>query len=363
MAVQAQYSTNMRNRQLFASENKGSTPIVVFGPGNYVDHPMQQKIQSQSQNKSPAANRLSNQPQYVPQFTASNPGQQVVGLTLHGSESEPAWNLLAPRKRSRNQEVLENSQISSIDFLQTQGNAQIALPQSNGAVSTGLRLSFDDEVLNSSSNASLSDPRMLALLNEELNGELQRQQTEMDQFLRIQGEQFRQALEEKTRRLQMNILACVEEAAAKKLKEKDMEVESMNKKNAELEEKMKQLSLEAHAWQYRAKCSETMINTLKFNLQQAYAQSRESKEGCGDSEVDDTASCFNGNTDNFEALIYKENRELKEQRTCRVCRSKEVCMLLFPCRHLCLCEDCESRLNICPLCRSFKTTSTQVYIS
>ncbi|KAH9318244.1 hypothetical protein KI387_020013, partial [Taxus chinensis] len=309
--------------QLFAGENKGSTPIVFFGPGNYVDHQMQQQIQSQSQCKSPVVNGLPNQPPYVPHFTSCNPGQQVVGLTLHASENEPSWNLMAPRKRTRNQEVLENSQISSIDFLQTRGNTQIALSQPNVPVSTGLRLSFDDEILNSSSTVSLGDSRMLALLNEELNGELQRQASEMDQFLRIQGEHFRQAVEEKTQRLQMNMLACVEEAAMKKLKEKDMEVENMNKKNAELEEKMKHLSLEVNAWQYRAKCSENLINTLKFNLQQAYAQSRESKEGCGDSEVDDTASCFNGNAGDFQALICKENKELKEQRTCRVCRSSD----------------------------------------
>ncbi|XP_057870963.1 probable BOI-related E3 ubiquitin-protein ligase 3 isoform X2 [Cryptomeria japonica] len=319
---------------------------------------MQQQMQSQSQSKSPAVNGLPNQPPYMPQFTACNLGQQVVGLTLHESENEPSWNLLAPRKRNRNQEVLENSQISSIDFLQTQ-----ALPQSNGPVSTGLRLSFDDEILNSSSNVSLGDSRMLALLSEELNGELQRQHAEMDQFLRIQGEQFRQAVEEKRQRLQMNILTCVQEAASKKLKEKDIEVENINKKNAELEEKMKQLSLEVNAWQYRAKCSETLINTLKFNLQQAYAQSRESKEGCGDSEVDDTASCFNGNAGDFQALICKENKELKEQRTCRVCRSSDVCMLLLPCRHLCLCRECESRLSNCPLCQSFKKSSMPVHMS
>lgn len=161
----------------------------------------------------------------------------------------------------------------------------------------------------------------------------------------------------------MDILASLEEAALRKLRDKDLEVESMNKKNMELEEKMKQLSMEAHAWQYRVKCSETMINALKFNLQQAYAQNRESKEGCGDSEVDDAASCFNADIGDFQSFIYKENRDLKDQRTCKVCRSNDVCILLLPCRHLCLCKDCESRLDVCPLCRSFKSASMQIYMS
>eukprot|EP01018_Ginkgo_biloba_P035725 Gb_07205 [translate_table: standard] len=366
MAVQAQYSSkavmpDMRNRHIFAGENKASTPIAFFGPGNYADHQMQQQIQSQ--NQTPAANGLPNQAQYIPQFTACNQGQLAPAAVVHGSENDPAWNLLAPRKRIREHELLENSQISSIDFLQTHRNAQMALPQSNGAVSTGLRLSLDDERLNTTCSAAIGNSRLLAVLNEELNGELQRQGAEIDQFLRLQGEQFRQALDEKTQRLQMNILARVEEGVLGKLREKEMEVENMNKKNLELEERIKQLSLEAHAWQYQAKCNETMINALKFNLQQAYAQNRESKEGCGDSEVDDTASCFNGDAGDFHALIFKENKDLKEQRTCRVCRSNDVCILLLPCKHLCLCKDCESRLDVCPLCRSLKSASMQVYMS
>lgn len=364
MAVQAQYSSNMRNRHLFAGENKGSIPIAFFGPGNYMDHhqiQQQQQIQSQSQNQSPAVNGLSSQPPYITQFTPCNRGQQATGAGLHGSENDLAWNLLAPRKRIREHELLENSQISSIDFL-NQRTAQMALPQSNGAVSTGLRLSLDDEKLNSSCNMSLGTSKV-SLMNEELSGVLQQQNAEIDQFLRSQEEQFRQALDEKTRRFQMDILASLEEAALRKLRDKDLEVESMNKKNMELEEKMKQLSMEAHAWQYRVKCSETMINALKFNLQQAYAQNRESKEGCGDSEVDDAASCFNADIGDFQSFIYKENRDLKDQRTCKVCRSNDVCILLLPCRHLCLCKDCESRLDVCPLCRSFKSASMQIYMS
>ncbi|KAK4856587.1 hypothetical protein QYF36_019000 [Acer negundo] len=60
-------------------------------------------------------------------------------------------------------------------------------------------------------------------------------------------------------------------------------VENINKRNMELEEKMEELTVEAGAWQQRARCNENMISALKFNLHQVYAQSRDSKEGCGDS--------------------------------------------------------------------------------
>lgn len=143
----------------------------------------------------------------------------------------------------------------------------------------------------------------------------------------------------------------MEEKALQKFREKEAEVESINRKNAELEERMEKLTAEAGAWQQRARYYENMIAALKFNLQQVYAQNRDSKEGCGDSEVDDTASCCNGRSIDFH-LLRKDDNDMKEMMTCKACRVYEVCMLLLPCKHLCLCKDCESRLSFCPLCQS-----------
>jgi len=134
-------------------------------------------------------------------------------------------------------------------------------------------------------------------------------------------------------------------------------VESINKKNMELEDRMEQLSMEAGAWQQRARYNENMINALKFNIQ----QSRDSREGCGDSEVDDTASCYNDHAIDFH-LLCKDNNDMKELMICKVCRVNEVCMLLLPCKHLCLCKDCESKISFCPLCQSSKFIGMKVYM-
>lgn len=128
----------------------------------------------------------------------------------------------------------------------------------------------------------------------------------------------------------------------------------------ELELQMEKLAEEAGAWQQRANYNETMINNLNFNLQQVYAQSRDSKEGCGDSEVDDTASCCNGRANDFH-LLCKEKNGMKELMTCKVCRVNKVCMLLLPCKHLCLCKECESKLSLCPLCESSKYIGMEVF--
>ena len=104
---------------------------------------------------------------------------------------------------------------------------------------------------------------------------------------------------------------------------------TINKKNEELEEQMKQLSAKVHNWQARAKYNESMISTLKFHLQQVVAESMDSKEGCDDSEVDDTASCCDFKSAELH-LVSKERKDPKWQVYCRVCNVKEVCMLLLP---------------------------------
>lgn len=167
----------------------------------------------------------------------------------------------------------------------------------------------------------------------------------------------------KVQAVQLQALSIAEERVFQKLRQKEAEAESINKRNTELEERMKQLTVEAGAWQQRAKCNEDMITSLRYNLQQVVAQSRDSKEGCGDSEVDDTASYCNGGPSlDFQLLANKDNKVIKDFMMCKVCRVNEVCMLLLPCRHLCLCKNCESKLSFCPLCQSSKFIGMEVYM-
>ncbi|KAH6788596.1 S-ribonuclease binding protein 1 [Perilla frutescens var. frutescens] len=298
-------------------------------------------------------NLLDHHPPYIPPFQvaglAPGPAQEENGL-------EPQWNfgLEAKKKRPIEQVFLENnlnnnnsndnSQISSVDLLQAR------------SVSTGLGLSLENPRLTSSGDSAL-----LGLVGDALDRELQRQDAEVDRFIKLQGDRLRQAILEKFQATQLQTMSYVEEKVLQKLRDREAEVEDINKKNAELELRMEQLALEANAWQQRAKYSENMINTLKHNLQQVYAQSRDSKEGCGDSEVDDTASCCNGRPVDFH-LLGKDSNEMKELMTCKVCRVNEVCMLLLPCKHLCLCKECEGKLSLCPLCQSSKYIGMEVYM-
>ncbi|XP_002510199.2 probable BOI-related E3 ubiquitin-protein ligase 2 [Ricinus communis] len=319
---QQQQSKNLRN--LYSIDGQ-----VYYNPVN---------LQVQSQH-----------PPYIPppfHVVGFAPGPATIADGSDGGADLP-WNnygLEPKKKKLKEQDFLENnSQISSVDFLQAR------------SVSTGLGLSLDNTRLSSSGDSAL-----ISLIGDDIDRELQRQDAEIDRFLKVQGDRLRQTILEKVQANQLQALSLVEEKVLEKLREKEAEVESISKRNMELEEQMEQLSVEAGAWQQRARYNESVINALNFNLQQVYAQSKDSKEGCGDSEVDDTASCCNGRAIDFH-LLSKENNDMKELMTCKVCKVNEVCMLLIPCKHLCVCKDCESKLSFCPLCQS-KFVAMEVYM-
>ncbi|XP_042505600.1 BOI-related E3 ubiquitin-protein ligase 1-like [Macadamia integrifolia] len=310
---------------LLPVDGQMSTPVAFFNPRNFADQ---------------------SHPQYIPPFHVVGfaPGA-VPAMDCGGSDMR--WNNGSEptKKKLKEQDFLENnSQITSVDFLQTR------------SVSTGLGLSLDDRRM-----ASSADSPVFSLFDNEIDQELQRQDVELDRFIKLQGERMRQAILEKVQANQLQTLSFAEERILQKLRDKEAEVEDINRKNMELEERMKQLSIEAGAWQQRAKSNDNIITSLKFNLQQVFAQSRDSKEGCGDSEVDDAASCCNGVAIDFNP-VSKESKDLKELMTCKVCRVNVACMLLLPCRHLCMCNDCESKLNFCPLCHYSKLIGMEVYM-
>ena len=66
-----------------------------------------------------------------------------------------------------------------------------------------------------------------------------------------------------------SFLAPMEKSIRKKLCEKDVETEDINRKNRELVERIKQAAVEAQNWHYRAKYNESVVNLLKNNLHPA----------------------------------------------------------------------------------------------
>ncbi|CAN8302767.1 unnamed protein product [Cochlearia groenlandica] len=252
------------------------------------------------------------------------------------------------RKRVKEVDFMDNN--SSIDF----GKAR--------SVSTGLGLSLDNARLVSSSSSSSTyydgSASLLSLVGDDIDRELQRQDAEINRFLKIQEDQLRHAILDKIQSTQRKTVFLMDKIVVERLREKDEELEMINRKNNGLELRIEQLTIEAEAWQQRANYNEDMIAALNYNLERVhYGRARESiVEGCGDSEVDDISSCF------INGINNKKKTMTTTEMMCRFCGVKEVCMLLLPCKHMCLCKDCEKKLSTCPLCQSSKFLGMEVYM-
>lgn len=72
------------------------------------------------------------------------------------------------------------------------------------------------------------------------------------------------------------------------------------------------------------------------------------------------------NTQDNRESIQRTQRESQGAAECVVCMSESRNMVLFPCRHMCLCEGCCSRVlsdrRQCPLCRMEVTDTVKVYL-
>ncbi|RZS06986.1 hypothetical protein BHM03_00037764 [Ensete ventricosum] len=183
-----------------------------------------------------------------------------------------------------------------------------------------------------------------------------------------QNERLRTGLEEARKRHCRALLTVLEQQAAKRLMEKEAELQMATRRNAELEEKVRQLSEETQIWFAMAKNNETIVCNLRSNLEQALLQGVSGAAGRGgydDSEgggfpADDAQSCC------FEldaaAAPAVDSEVATLRRVCKACGERDVSILLLPCRHLCLCKDCEAKADACPVCGSGKNAYLQVFM-
>ena len=65
-------------------------------------------------------------------------------------------------------------------------------------------------------------------------------------------------------------------------------------------------------------------------------------------------------------LLYQELEEERESRLCVVCQDEVKCVILLPCRHLCMCDRCTlaitRRREGCPVCRQYIRETIKVFL-
>ncbi|KAG1359392.1 BOI-related E3 ubiquitin-protein ligase 1 [Cocos nucifera] len=224
-------------------------------------------------------------------------------------------------------------------------------------VSTGLRVAFEDQHqyqnLNPC-NCLLSSPLFSPVLSDDVAPQLNEHQQEFDRFLRAQEAQLRRTLAEKRRRHCAALLCAAEAAVARTLREKEAEVDRAVRRGAELEGRLARLKAESLAWQTKAMANQAAAAALQAQLQKAQAAAADERETeCRDSPAQDAESAHVD----------------PSPSACRSCREAPASVVVLPCRHLCLCPDCDSSTagggvaQSCPVCQCATTGSLHVVFS
>ncbi|KAE9594811.1 hypothetical protein Lal_00013314 [Lupinus albus] len=188
------------------------------------------------------------------------------------------------------------------------------------------------------------------------------QQCEIDRVLAHYAEKVRMGLEEQKMRQSRMLLGTIQEAMAKKLREKDEEFQRIEKLNMSLQERVKSLCVENQIWRELAQTNETTANYLRSNLEQLLAHVGEDHHMAAVAEDAQSSCGSNGlaeaGEDTAASVAVGGGRNM-----CKNCRVRESIVLLLPCKHLCLCTNCGSTIHNCPVCDSRIDASVHVNLS
>ncbi|XP_020673722.1 E3 ubiquitin-protein ligase BOI isoform X2 [Dendrobium catenatum] len=258
--------------------------------------------------------------------------------------------------------VPDVNDVSSLELPIKRSNESIDIARQNN-LQISLNNLFDNKGERTAMGSMPSLP--LPTLLDNICPEIELQNEEFNRYLRMQEEQFVKGATEIRQRHFSSFASMVEAEFSRKLHDKDLEIESINRKNRELADQIRQAAVEAQTWQQRAKYNESIVHALQSSLQQLMDQgavaaaANHGREGCGDSEVVDSATSFGLNS----VMDGGDRWQMSLRRACKACKGRESRMLLLPCRHLCLCRSCDGMVDVCPVCFIRKTASVEVNMS
>jgi E3 ubiquitin-protein ligase BOI-like protein len=201
-----------------------------------------------------------------------------------------------------------------------------------------------------------------SFLGEDFSVQIQQQQLEIDQIIAHHNKKVRMELEERQKQHARMLVSVIGEGVVKKLNEKDEQIQRIGKLNMALQEKVKSLCVENQLWRDLAQSNEAAAISLRSNLEQVLAHVSEDR-GDPAAVAEDGESCCGSND-----VVCGGEEEIGSaaggDRRCRKCGEGEACVLLLPCRHLCVCTTCGSQLlQACPVCNSRMTATVHVNMS
>ncbi|KAI9201282.1 hypothetical protein LWI28_021102 [Acer negundo] len=191
-------------------------------------------------------------------------------------------------------------------------------------------------------------------MSRSLDAQLELQRQEIDYFLQIQSERLRSVLQEQRKKQLIVMLKSLESKAVNLMRQKEEDLFQARNKTMELEACLREAEIESETWQRLARENEAMVVDLSNTLQQV----RE-RLVLVSNTAEDAESSFCGSCDDDH---HKQQQQQEMMMiACKRCNSRGSCVLFLPCRHLCSCKHCEPFLVSCPVCKSAKEASMEVF--
>lgn len=304
-------------------------------------------------------------------------GQHILNGTVFSEpESDLTCNASGSRKRTRENQMVATLKTHQLHYqhqlLPTPSPPNLpAAPTATAATSASPLHMFpelpNNRLHDDGAGTSASGTSSLSSIPQQLYSYLCTHNLDLDTFIRHQNQKLRLIVEETRKKHCRSLLSIIEQQSLKRLEEKEIELENVSRVNVHLQEKVKQISEENQMWFNAAKNSEARVSSLRSSLEQMLVQNagQQAIEGFGETEgvAEDAESCCNTETEEAETRVRRVNAELKQRKTCKCCGGADISVLLLPCRHLCVCKDCEMRVESCPICNSVKNATLRVFMS
>ncbi|KAJ6773514.1 BOI-RELATED E3 UBIQUITIN-PROTEIN LIGASE 3-RELATED [Salix purpurea] len=200
------------------------------------------------------------------------------------------------------------------------------------------------------SSSTTRDSSLSMSLSQYLDVQLDMQRREVDYMLQFQAGRLRYALQQQRKHQLGTILKSVESKVSSLIRQKEEDLARATKKTMELEVWLRKVELESEQCQRVAREKEAMVVDLSNSLEQIRG-----RLAMASNEVPDAESFCCGSCDR------EQEQESQKKMVCRGCRSRSPCIIFLPCRHLCSCKSCEAYLVSCPVCKSVKQASMEVF--
>lgn len=158
-----------------------------------------------------------------------------------------------------------------------------------------------------------------------------------------QSKRLRRLILHEETRLQALIMQRYESRIRALMLQKDEELAIARNRSRELQDSLKGAEMEARAWEKKATEKEAIVSDLNSRLKQVM-------------EDDDDAVSF------CDSSSEEPCKEKMMKGCCKLCQAGRLCVVFFPCRHLCCCKSCEGLLGHCPICDTVKEASLEVVL-